>query len=88
MTYLQQIFTELESMHQSTIDVENAAKQQQIITNDLNVAVHEVAEFSNEYLKIAEDTTVSNAIGLAATELQKLSSGLSENTPDDGDELF
>mgnify|MGYP000067038889 CR=1 FL=1 len=88
MVSLQQIFTELDSMYHSAIEVENAANQQQQITTSLNEVVIEVAHFSEDYLQIAEDTTVSTALGSAATELQKLSVGLSENTPDDGDELF
>ncbi len=88
MLSLQKIFSELEGMEQSTIDVENAAQQQQEISVVLNSVVAEVAQFSDDYLKIAEDTTVSRALGSAVDELQKLSVGLSENTPDDGDELF
>jgi len=88
MKSLQQIFTELESMHHSAIDVENAAVQQQQVSTTLNEVVIEVAKFSNDYLKIAEDTTVSTALSSAVDELKKLTAGLSENTPDDGDELF
>ncbi|NQZ23400.1 MAG: methyl-accepting chemotaxis protein [Colwellia sp.] len=88
MKSLQQIFTELESIHHSAIEVENAAVQQQQISTTLNEGVTEVAKFSDDYLKIAEDTTVSAALSSAVDELRKLTAGLSENTPDDGDELF
>ncbi len=88
MKSLQQIFAELESIHHSAIEVENAAVQQQQISTALNQVVTEVAQFSDDYLKIAEDTTVSTALSSAVDELRKLTAGLSENTPDDGDELF
>lgn len=88
MVHLHEIFTELSSIQQTSKNVEEAAIEQRDITNNLNTVLNEVSKSSNDYLAIAQDTTVSNAIGSAAQELDTLSSGLTQNTPDDGDELF
>lgn len=88
VTHLQQIFSQLSEMDNASSSVEQAAIKQQQISTLLNSVLEQVAGFSDDYLKIADDTTVSNAIGSAANELKKLSNGLVKNTPDDSDELF
>jgi len=88
MQHLQEIFNQISNIKQASNDVKNATNSQQTVSASLSNVLVQVKESSDEYLAIAQDTTVSSAIGSAAAELQTLSSGLSENTPGDGDELF
>jgi len=75
-------------MQKATNEVENSATQQQDISAQLHIKVETISKYSDDYLKLAEDKTLSDALSSASEELQILSVGLSENTPEDSDELF
>jgi len=88
MADLHQIFDQLDQMQKATNEVENSARQQQDISGQLHIKVETISKYSDDYLKLAEDKTLSAALSSASEELQILSVGLSENTPEDSDELF
>lgn len=80
--------SELQIIHQGTDLISNNSEKQQLCVEKLRHSVTSINETSKDYQAIADDKSVSTAISLAAQELQRLSHGLSENTPDDEDILF
>ena len=88
VTFLKNIFIEVENMKEVILSVEEAANQQNIISIDISKLVGDILYYSNEYNEIANESAISDSMLSASTSLTKLSDGLSENTPDDSDELF
>jgi len=85
---LNAVQTELHIIHQGSDLISNNSEKQQLCVEKLRHCVMSINETSKDYQAIADDKSVSTAISLAAQELQRLSHGLSENTPDDEDILF
>ena len=88
VTFLKNIFIEVENMKEVILSVEEAANQQNSISIDISKLVGDILNYSNEYNEIANDSAISDSMLSASTSLTKLSDGLSENTPEDSDELF
>ena len=78
----------MESMKIVILSVEEAANQQNRISIDISKLMTDILGYSNEYNGIANDSVISDSMLSASTSLTELSDGLSENTPDDSDELF
>jgi len=88
VNFLQNIFSEVDNMKVVTGSVQEAAHQQNQISDNLSTLVADILTYSDEYNSIAADSSVSDNMSSAFAALEKLSGGLTENTPDDGDELF
>ena len=79
---------QLDKIQQEVDSLTSNSEEQQACINNLRSSVDTINATSKDYESIADDKTVSRAIGMASKELKKLSEGLSENTPEDSDELF
>jgi len=88
VNFLQSIFSEVDNMKVVTESVEEAAHQQNNISDSLSLLMADILRYSEEYNSIAADSGVSDNMSSAFDALERLSGGLTENTPDDGDELF